>query len=70
MMEGFIACKVIVEAVRRQGARVARDKMAAALESMTDYDTGGYLINFKPGSRSGSRMVELSIITAAGKIRQ
>lgn len=70
MMEGFIACRVIVEAVRRQGARVSREGMAAALDAMSGYDLGGYLIGYQPQKRSGSRLVELSIITADGKIRQ
>ena len=70
MMEGFIACKVIVEAVRRQGARVSREAMASALDSMSGYDLGGYVIGYRPDRRSGSRLVELSIITADGKIRQ
>ncbi|MDB5947059.1 MAG: putative type branched chain amino acid transport system, periplasmic component, partial [Ramlibacter sp.] len=70
MMEGYIACKVIVEAVRRQGAHVSREGMAPALESISGYDMGGYVIGYKPGMRSGSRLVELSIITSGGKIRQ
>lgn len=70
MMEGYIAGKVIVEAVRRQGARPTREGMVAALDSMTSYDLGGYLVSFKPGQRSGSRFVELSIISGTGKIRQ
>ena len=70
MMEGFIACKVIVEAVRRQGVRVTREGMAPALDSMNGYDLGGYIVSYKPGSRTGSRLVELTIITARGKIRQ
>ena len=70
MMEGFIACKVIVEAVRRQGVRVTREGMAPALDSMNGYDLGGYIVSYKPGSRTGSRLVELTIITASGKIRQ
>ncbi|MES3001864.1 MAG: ABC transporter substrate-binding protein [Pseudomonadota bacterium] len=70
MMEGFIACKVIVEAVRRQGPRVTREGMASALASMSSYDLGGYVIGYKPGSRAGSRLVELSIISSDGKIRQ
>ena len=70
MMEGFIACKVIVEAVRRQGTRVTREGMAAALDSMPSYDLGGYVVGYRPDKRSGSRLVELSIITADGKIRQ
>ena len=70
MMEGFIAAKVIVEAVRRQGARPTRDGVVAALDAMDNIDLGGYVVGFKPGMRNGSKFVELSIISGAGRIRQ
>ena len=70
MMEGYIAAKVIVEAVRRQGARPTREGMVATLDAMENYNLGGYVVGFKPGMRSGSKFVELSIISGAGKIRQ
>lgn len=70
MMEGFITAKVVVEAVRRQGARPTREGMAAALDGMERVDLGGYLIGFRPGMRTGSRFVELSIISGNGRIRQ
>ncbi|MDP3857038.1 MAG: ABC transporter substrate-binding protein [Stagnimonas sp.] len=70
MMEGYINAKVIVEAVRRQGARPTREGMAAALDGIDNYNLGGYVVGFKPGIRTGSKFVELSIISGAGKIRQ
>lgn len=70
MMEGYIAARVIVEAVRRQGARPTREGMATALNTMDNYDLGGYLLAFKPTQRTGSRYVELSIVNSTGKIRQ
>ena len=70
MMEGYIAAKVIVEAVRRQGSRPTREGMVTALDGMDSYDLGGYVISFRPNQRSGSRFVELSIVSGAGKIRQ
>jgi branched-chain amino acid transport system substrate-binding protein len=70
MMEGYIAAKVIVEAARRQGARPTREGMAAALDSMDSFDLGGYAVGFRPNARSGSRFVELSIVSGSGKIRQ
>jgi branched-chain amino acid transport system substrate-binding protein len=70
MMEGYIAAKVIVEAVRRQGGRPTRESMVAALDAMDSYDLGGYVVGFKPGARTGSKFVELSIVSAAGRIRQ
>jgi branched-chain amino acid transport system substrate-binding protein len=70
MMEGFIAAKVIAEAVRRQGAKPTREGMAGALDSMESVDLGGYLVGFRPNKRNGSRFVELSIISGTGRIRQ
>ena len=70
MMEGFIAAKVIVEAVRRQGAKPSREGTVNALDAMNSFDLGGYVVGFKPGMHSGSKYVELSIISGAGKIRQ
>ncbi|RYF42861.1 MAG: ABC transporter substrate-binding protein, partial [Comamonadaceae bacterium] len=70
MMEGYIAAKVIVEAVRRQGARPSREGMVTALDGMDNFNLGGYVVGFKPGMRSGSKFVELSIISGSGKIRQ
>lgn len=70
MMEGYIAAKVIVEAVRRHGKSPSRAGMVTALDGMDSYDLGGYLVSFKPGMRSGAKFVELSIISGSGKIRQ
>jgi branched-chain amino acid transport system substrate-binding protein len=44
--------------------------MVTALDGMDNFNMGGYGVGFKPGMRSGSRFVELSIISGAGKIRQ
>lgn len=70
MMEGYINAKIIVEAVRRMGARPTREALPVALESLDNYDLGGYVVGFRPGVRTGSRFVELSIISGAGRIRQ
>lgn len=69
MMEGYIAAKVIVEAARRMGARASREGFVQALDSIDTLDLGGYSIGFRPNMRSGSRFVEMSIVTV-GKIRQ
>ncbi|SFU89556.1 amino acid/amide ABC transporter substrate-binding protein, HAAT family [Polaromonas sp. YR568] len=69
MMEGYIAAKIIVEATRRMGARASREAFVQALDSIDMLDLGGYSIGFKPNMRSGSRFVEMSIVTA-GRIRQ
>jgi len=70
MMEGFIAGKVIIEAVRRQGAKPTREGTASALDAMQGYDLGGYLVGFRPDMHNGSRFVELTIVSSTGRIRQ
>lgn len=70
MIEGYITAKVIVEVVRRQGARPTREGVPRVIESINNLNLGGYAVNFRPGQHSGSKLVELSIITSAGKIRQ
>ena len=70
MLEGYIAAKVIAEAVRRQGANPGREGLLAALDTMENHDVGGYVVGYRPGARSGSRFVELSIVSASGRIRQ
>lgn len=70
MMEGYIAGSVIVEAARRMGPKVSREGFVSALDGIANLDMGGYKLGFRPGMRSGSRFVELSIVTATGRIRQ
>lgn len=70
MMEGYITAKVIVEAIRRQGQRPTREAMASVLDGIEGLNLGGYVISYKPGARSGSKYVELTIISDTGKIRQ
>jgi branched-chain amino acid transport system substrate-binding protein len=70
MMEGYIAGRVLVEAVRKLGPHPTRENLSAALESLGSLDLGGLRLNFAPGARAGSKLVELSIVTPEGKIRQ
>ena len=61
-MEGYIAARVMVEALERAGKDLTREKFIAALESMKPFDLKGYSVSFA-NSRSGSAFVELSIVT-------
>lgn len=66
-LEGFIVAKVTVEALRRAGKDLTREKYFAALESLHNHDLGGYMISYGPGSHSGSTYVDLSIIGRDGQ---
>lgn len=48
MIEGYIAARVIAEAVRRQGRNPGRSGMVPALDGINNFDIGGYLIRFRP----------------------
>lgn len=66
-LEGFIVGEVMVDALRRAGKNLTREKLIAALESMNNVDLGDFVVNFSPTSHSGSKSVDLTMIGRAGK---
>ena len=68
MMEGYVNAKVITEALRRSQP-VTPEKVSAALRTLDTYDLGGYWVSFKPG-QIGSKYVDLSIVSASGRVKQ
>ncbi len=67
-MEGFIAAKVLVEAVKRARADPSREKVLAQLADMRNFDTGGFKVNFGGDNRVGSRFVEVTVIGSGGRL--
>lgn len=70
MLEGYIAGKVITEAVNRQGKNPTREGTLKALDGMHFYEMGGYSVSYRPDIHAGSRFVELTILGGKGKVRQ
>lgn len=70
MLEGFVAAKVLVEALRRAGPKPTREKLQAALESLNKFDLGGLTLNFSASDHTGLDFADLSIISASGKFRR
>jgi ABC-type branched-subunit amino acid transport system substrate-binding protein len=66
-LEGFIAARVLVEGMKRSGKDLTRDKLIAALESLSRTDIGGFQIDYSPTNHNGSTFVDLSIIGRGGK---
>lgn len=67
-MEGYIAAKVLAEAVKRARADPSREKVLAQLAEMRDFDTGGFKVNFGGDNRVGSRFVEVTVIGSGGRL--
>jgi branched-chain amino acid transport system substrate-binding protein len=61
-LEGFIAAKTLVEGLRRTGGDLTRERFINAMETLRDYDLGGYWVTFTPTSHNGSKFVELTVI--------
>ncbi|HEX9392489.1 MAG TPA: ABC transporter substrate-binding protein [Usitatibacteraceae bacterium] len=66
-MEGYVYARVLVEAIKRAGANPTHETLTEALQSDKKFDLGGYVIAFSPTNRTGSQLVDLTIITKAGK---
>jgi ABC-type branched-subunit amino acid transport system substrate-binding protein len=65
-VEGFLAAKTLVEGLRRTGRDLTRARLAAALETMGNWDAGGVTVSFTPDNHNGSRFVEMTMIGAGG----
>jgi ABC-type branched-subunit amino acid transport system substrate-binding protein len=66
-LEGYLTAKVFVEALRRAGKDLTREKLVAALETLSNYDLGGFVIDYSNGKRAGTGFVDLSIISKTGQ---
>jgi len=68
VVEGYMAGKVLVQALRIAGPNPTRQKVREALESMKRYDVGGMIISFSPDDHTGLRYVDLAILLASGNL--
>jgi branched-chain amino acid transport system substrate-binding protein len=69
MLEGYIAARALTEAIRKAGKEPTPARLRKAIEGITEWDMGGFRISFD-GGRTGSKLVELSLIDSLGKVRE
>jgi branched-chain amino acid transport system substrate-binding protein len=70
MLEGFAAAKVLVEGLRKAGAKPTREKIQAALEGIRKLDIGGLEVTFGTDDHTGLDFADLSIIGNDGKFKR
>lgn len=70
MLEGFASAKVLVEALRRAGAKPSREHIQSALEGLRKFDIGGLEVSYSQEDHTGLDFADLSIISADGKFRR
>jgi len=66
-LEGYIAGKLLVEAIRRS-KDASPAGITRGLDMLRDYDLGGYVVDFSPTKHTGSTFVDMSIISASGEL--
>lgn len=67
-LEGFVAAKITVEALKRAGPRPTRQKVLKALDNMGELDLGGVYVDYTPKARNGWGQVDLTVIGPGGKL--
>jgi ABC-type branched-subunit amino acid transport system substrate-binding protein len=66
-LESYICAKVLAEGIRRAGTNLTRESLLKALNSINNYDAGGYVVSFSPTNHNGSKFVELTAISKGGR---
>ena len=67
-LEGYIAAKVLVEALRR-GGDASRDALIKSLENLRNLEMGGFNVSFGPDNHNASTFVELTVLNKKGEVR-
>lgn len=66
-LEGFIAAKVLCEALARSGPNPSRSRFVETLTNLGELDVGGFVVNFTPTNRNGSEYIGLTMIGRNGR---
>ena len=67
-LEAYINTMVLAEGLERAGRDVSRAKLRNALAGLRNFDLGGFNIDFQSAPYVGSKLVELSVLGAGGRV--
>jgi ABC-type branched-subunit amino acid transport system substrate-binding protein len=67
-IEGFIAAKTLVHALRQINGPITPAAVASSLKAMRAVDLGGYTVDFAQTGRSGSSYVDFAMLGGGGRI--
>lgn len=66
--EGFIAAKILVEALRSAGPNINGMTVKAALEKLHSLDLGGLIVNYDPEQHVGLTYLDISVVGPEGRL--
>jgi branched-chain amino acid transport system substrate-binding protein len=69
-MEGYVAAKTLVEGLRRTTGNLTVGSVTAGLETLRDFDMGGFRVDFAPNRHVASKFIDLTILTTDQKVRR
>ena len=69
-IEGFVAAKVFVEALRRAGRNATRESFITAVDSIQNFQMGGFTVDFNANDHTASSYVDLTVLTEEGRVRR
>jgi branched-chain amino acid transport system substrate-binding protein len=66
-MEGYLAARVLTEGLKRAGRTLNREGLIVGLESLRDFNMGGFSVTYGPQNHQGSRFTDLTLISRSGR---
>ena len=67
-LEGYIAARVMCEALLRSKGQPTRSGLIETMANLGKVNIGGFEINFRPGNHNGSEFVDMTMIGRDGRI--
>ena len=68
-LEGFLAAKLLVEALKRTSNSVTPFALREALEKRGPFDLGGLKASFGPSDHVGLDFIDIAVVTYGGRLR-
>ena len=67
-IEAYVEAKVLVEGLRRAGAKPTPASLVKSLETMKEFDAGGFYVSYTPEAHTGSTFVEITVVNSNGEV--
>jgi branched-chain amino acid transport system substrate-binding protein len=67
-IEAYVEAKVLVEGLRRAGAKPTPASLVKSLETMKDFDAGGFFVSYTLEAHTGSTFVEITVVNSNGEV--
>ena len=68
-LEGYVAARAVVEGLRRGSNTTTPESLITGLEALREFNLGGFFVDFSPTKHTGSKYVDLTVLTAEGRVR-